>query len=174
VATAIRLAEHSDRWGALMAFILAIIQFISSSAFQAIAGGVVSVLNKRSDVALGELQSTVGAERDTLIARIQADAAGYQTRSGLMKGMWWLSFALFLAYFGPLWHSLLVYLDSCPFIPWFDGWIPAIIPHPVGSWKVAALPGLYGDHEWQIIAALLGIQTAVVGGGSFLNWLHSK
>jgi hypothetical protein len=73
----------------------------------------------------------------------------------LYRGMSWLQFALLAAYVGPLWHSLLVYLDSCPFLPlftlahWFE-----LAPHVVGSWRVGALPGNYGTEEWQTIASL--------------------
>jgi hypothetical protein len=37
--------------------------------------------------------------------------------------------------------------------------------------RVAALPGAYADHEWQLIMSVLGIQSALIGGGSFLRWL---
>jgi hypothetical protein len=61
-------------------------------------------------------------------------------------------------------------------VPWLPGltkgWLPWIVPHQIGSWRVAALPGAYADHEWQLIMSLLGIQSAVIGGGSFLRWLH--
>ena len=62
-------------------------------------------------------------------------------------------------------------LDSCPFLPlftWSHGF--ELAPHVVGSWHVPALPGNYGTEEWQIIASLLGIQTAAVGG--FMYFLH--
>jgi hypothetical protein len=68
-------------------------------------------------------------------------------------------------------RQLLVYLDSCSFLPlftlahWFE-----LAPHVVGSWHVGALPGKYRDEEWQAIASLLGIQTAAVGG--FMYFLH--
>jgi len=89
----------------------------------------------------------------------------------LYRGMFWLQFALLAAYVGPLWHSLLVYLDSCPFLPlftwahWFE-----LAPHVVSSWHVPVLPGKYGNEEWQAIASLLGIQTTAVGG--FMYFLH--
>jgi hypothetical protein len=58
------------------------------------------------------------------------------------------------AYVGPLWHSLLVYLDSCPFLPlftwahWFE-----LAPHVVGSWRVGGLPGHYGTEAGRRVAA---------------------
>jgi len=84
--------------------------------------------------------------------------------------MFWLQVVLLFAYAGPVWHSLLVYLDSCPFLPlftWSHGF--ELAPHVVGSWHVPALPGNYGTEEWQIIASLLGIQTAAVGGFMYLH-----
>jgi hypothetical protein len=89
---------------------------------------------------------------------MQADSQAYQARISLYRGMFWLQFALLAAYVGPLWHSLLVYLDRCPFLPlftwahWFE-----LAPHVVGSWHVPVLPGNYGNEEWQTIASLLGI-----------------
>jgi hypothetical protein len=124
--------------------------------------------NKISDT--GKFSTSV-AEQAVLIARMQADSQAYQARVSLYRGMFWLQFALLAAYVGPLWHSLLVYLDSCPFLPlftlahWFE-----LAPHVVGSWRVGALPGNYGNEEWQTIASLLGIQTAAVGG--FMYFLH--
>jgi hypothetical protein len=74
------------------------------------------------------------------------------------------------AYVGPVWHLLLVFLDSCPFLPLFtwSHWFE-LAPHVVGSWRVPALPGNYGTEKWEIVASLLGIQTAAVGG--FMHFL---
>jgi hypothetical protein len=44
------------------------------------------------------------------------------------------------------------------------------VRHVVGLWRVPAPPGHYGTEEWQIMASLLRIQTAAVGG--FLYFLH--
>jgi hypothetical protein len=111
------------------------------------------------------------AEQAVLVARMQADSQAYQARVSLYRGMFWLLFALLAAYVGSLWHSLLVYLDSCPFLPLFtlEHWFE-LAPHVVGSWHVPTLPGNYGAEEWQTIASLLGIQTAAVGG--FMYFLH--
>ena len=112
-----------------------------------------------------------GAERAVLVARLQADSQAYQARVSLHRSKFWLQFALLAAYVGPLWHSMLVYLDSCPYLPLFawEHWFE-LVPHVVGSWHVGALPGNYGSETWQTIASLLGIQTAAVGG--FMYFLH--
>jgi hypothetical protein len=51
-----------------------------------------------------------------------------------------------------VWHSLLVYLDSCPFLPLFtwEHWFE-LAPHVLGSWRVGELPGNYGAEEWQTL-----------------------
>jgi hypothetical protein len=105
------------------------------------------------------------AEKDVVIARMQADSQAYQARVGLYRGMFWLQVVLMLAYIGPVWHTMLVFLDSCPMLPmltWAHGF--QFVRHVVGSWRVPAPPGQYAGEEWQIMASLLGIQTAAVGG----------
>jgi hypothetical protein len=60
---------------------------------------------------------------------------------------------------------MLVFLDTCPILPmltWSHGF--HFVHHVVGSWRVPAPPGQYSGEEWQIMASLLGIQTAAVGG----------
>ena len=155
----------------MLTVILSIINFVSGSAFQGIVKAVTGVIGKISSDQATEFTAAAGAERDVLVARMQADSQAYQTRVALLRGMFWLQVVLLLAYAGPVWHSLLVYLDSCPFLPLFtfEHWFE-LAPHVVGSWHVPALPGNYGTEEWQIIASLLGIQTAAVGG--FMYFLH--
>jgi hypothetical protein len=76
---------------------------------------------------------------------MQADSQAYQARVSLYHGMFWLQFALLAAYVGPLRHSMLVYLDSCPFLPLFTWahWFELAL-HVVGSWRAGALPGNCG------------------------------
>jgi hypothetical protein len=155
----------------MLTVILSIINFFSSSAFGSIVNAVTGVIGKISSDQATEFTAAAGAEKDVLVARMQADSQAYQTRVALLRGMFWLQIVLMLAYVGPVWHSLLVYLDSCPFLPLFtwEHWFE-LAPHVVGSWHVPALPGNYGTEEWQTIASLLGIQTAAVGG--FMYFLH--
>jgi hypothetical protein len=128
---------------------------------------------KLSDNATAQLGTAVGAQRDVILAQLQTGVAAYQARASLIYGLWWCQVLLFAAYAPPVWHLGLVMLDSCPLLPGlYDGWLPWIVPHQVGSWSVAKLPGAYGEHEWEIVKSLLGIQLATVAGGSFLHWLH--
>jgi hypothetical protein len=155
----------------MLTIFLSLINFFSSSAFGSIVSAVTGVVGKLNADQVAEFTAAAGAEQAVLIARMQADSQAYQTRVALLRGMFWLQVVLLLAYAGPVWHSLLVYLDSCPFLPLFtwEHWFE-LAPHVVGSWHVPALPGNYGTEEWQIIASLLGIQTAAVGG--FMYFLH--
>src|ERR1700757_4838366 len=76
-----------------------------------------------------------------------------------------------LAYIGPVWHTMVVLLDTCPLLPlpvWSYGF--QLVRHVVGSWHVPAPPGQYSGEEWQIMASLLGIQMAAVG--DFMYFLH--
>jgi hypothetical protein len=49
-----------------------------------------------------------------------------------------------------VWHEWQVVLDSCRWIPVWQGWFPTLIPHQVGSWAVAALPAPWGTVELAI------------------------
>jgi hypothetical protein len=73
------------------------------------------VIGKLGSDQATEFTATAGAKQAVLVARMQADSQAYQARVSLYRGMFWLQFALLAAYVGPLWRSLLVYLDSCPF-----------------------------------------------------------
>ena len=124
------------------------INFFSSSAFGSIVNSVTGVVGKLSDDKAAEFAAASGAEKDVLVARMQADSQAYQARVSLYRGMFWLQFALLATYVGPLWHSMLVYLDSCPFLPLFtwEHWFE-LAPHVVGSWHVPVLPGNYCTEE---------------------------
>jgi hypothetical protein len=105
----------------MLTVILSIINFFSGSAFQGIVSAVTGVVGKLSDDKAAEFTAAAGAEQAVLVARMQADSQAYQARIGLYRGMFWLQIVLMLAYVGPVWHSPLVYLDSCPFLPLFTG-----------------------------------------------------
>jgi hypothetical protein len=136
-----------------------------------IVSAITGTIGKLSDNDTAKLTGAIGAERDVAVAQMQASAAAWHDRAAMLSGLWWVH-GLIAAVLAPaIWHQGLVILDSCPWLPGFDGLLPAIAPHRVGSWRVAALPGAYADHEWQLIMSLLGIQSALVGGGSFLRWL---
>jgi hypothetical protein len=138
-----------------------------------IVAAITGTIGKLSDNDTAKLRTAIGAERDVVVAQLQASAAAYHDRSAMLAEMWWTHVLIVAALAPPIWHQGLVMLDSCPLLPGLaDSWLPWIVPHQVGSWRVAALPGAYADHEWQLIMSLLGIQSALIGGGSFLRWLR--
>jgi hypothetical protein len=137
-----------------------------------VVSAITGTIGKLSDNDTARLTTAVGAERDVAVAQMQASAAAYHDRAAMLAGMWWAHGLIIAALAPPIWHQGLVMLDSCPWLPGLsDGWLPWIVPHQVGAWRVAALPGAYADHEWQLIMSLLGIQSALIGGGSFLRWI---
>ncbi|MET4240325.1 hypothetical protein [Bradyrhizobium sp. RT10b] len=73
----------------------------------------------------------------------------------------------FLAPFA--WHTWQVCLDSSRWLPSYD-WVWGFIPYPcvsvhiVGSWRVAALPGMFETTEHAVIQSLfIGASTAATG-----------
>ena len=138
---------------------------MSGSAFQKIVGPVTHLLDTSKIADTVKFSTATVAERDGVVARMQADSQAYQARVGLYRGMFWLQVVLLFAYIRPVWHTMLVFLDSYPLLPmltWAHGF--QVVRHVVGSWRVPAPPGQYASEEWQITASLLGIQTAAVGG----------
>ena len=84
----------------------------------------------------------------------------------MLKGLKLTTWLIGGALIPPIYHSGLVFLDSCPFfvIPYFS--------HVVGSWHVPSLPKPYDQYEWLLISSLLGIQTTsatILGVARFLK-----
>jgi hypothetical protein len=131
-----------------------------------ISGPLIAYLGKLSDNDTAKFRAATGAERDIMVAQLTANAAAWHDRAALLSGLRMTQLLLLAALAPALYHQALVFLDSCPFfgLPYFA--------HAQGSWKVAALPGPYADREWALIASLLGIQTGLVGVGSYLRYLR--
>lgn len=133
-----------------------------------LGGGVLTSLLqtylKSRDIDLERLKTTVGADRDVILAQITAQVEAQRSRVDMLKGMKVTQWLITAALVPPLYHQALVFLDSCP---WFLFW-----PHEQGSWKVAALPGAYADHEWLMISSLLCIQTVKASALGALRYLH--
>jgi len=139
---------------------------IIGGVIQWITGPLLGYLGKLSDNDTARFKAATGADRDVLVAQLQANAAAWHDRAAMLSGLRVTQWLIFAALAPALYHQALVFLDSCPFfgIPYFA--------HAQGSWRVAALPGPYGEREWSLIASLLGIQTGLVGIGSFMRYLH--
>lgn len=94
-----------------------------------------------------------------------SDALNAQTRQ--KEGAWspWVvvTIAGFMVPFG--WHTTLIVLDSCPWVPTLSDWyLPGIGRHVVGSWGVARLPGLFETTEHAVINSLFVGASALLAG----------
>lgn len=139
---------------------------IIGGLIQFITGPLLAYLGKLSDNDTAKFKAATGADRDVMVAQLQANAAAWHDRAAMLGGMRVTRLLIFAALAPALYHQALVFLDSCPFFG-----LP-VLAHVQGSWKVAALPGPYGEREASLIAALLGIQTGLVGLGSYMRYLH--
>jgi len=140
-----------------MAVLLGILNWLSSSAFGAIANGVVSVLNKKTDAQIAK----IGADKETNVAQIQAATAAMHEQAALATlrwGWWGTRYLMLAAALPPIVHSGAVYLDST-----FKF-----------GWAVARAPGVYEGQEIQIIATVVGILTVQTIGGGIAGRIGTK
>jgi hypothetical protein len=66
---------------------------------------VTGVIGKLGDDKAAEFAAAAGAEKDVVVARMQADSQAYQTRVALLRGMFWLQVVLLFEYAGPAWPA---------------------------------------------------------------------
>lgn len=140
-----------------MAILLAIVNWLSSSAFGAIANGVVSVLNKKTDAQIAQ----IGATKETDVAKIQAATAAMHEQAALATlrwGWWGTRYLMLAAALPPIIHSGAVYLDST-----FKF-----------GWAISRAPGVYEGQEIQIIATVVGILTVQTIGGGIASRVGTK
>ena|ERR1700674_655999 len=131
-----------------------------------IVSAITGTVTKLSDNDTAKLQTAIGAERDVAIAQMQASATAYHDRAQLMAGFGWAQLLILLAILPPILHEGLVFADTMCWGLSADG-----EAHGCGL-GIPRLPPIYQEREWLLISALLGIQTAIAGAGSFLRALH--
>jgi hypothetical protein len=134
-----------------MTFLLGILNWISSSAFSAIANGVVTVLNKRQDTAVVQ----IGANKEVDLANVAAATALMHEQAALETlrwGWWGTRWLMMVAALPPVIHSGAIYLDSTFRF----------------GWAIPRAPGVYEGQELQIIAVVVGILTVQSIGGGLL------
>lgn len=138
-------------------------------------------------LALGFLKSCVGPVFTWLNARVDADkqmhivdsqtmgtiaAGGLAAQSKadeliaqvrMKEGNWGPTVIMMMVILAPfVWHEWQVVLDSSRFVPTWDGWLPSVVEHRVGSWSVAALPDPWGAVELAIFQSFfIGASVAV-------------
>lgn len=159
-----------------MAILLAIVNWFSSAAFSAIASGVVSVLNKRSDATVAINTANVGAGKDVDLAQINASVAAMHESAALATlrwGWWGTRWLMVAACLPPIIHSGAVYLDStfCNDALHVCTWIGTSMGMP---WKVPRAPGAYEGQELSIIATVVGVLTVQSIGGGIVAAITKK
>lgn len=115
---------------------------------------VLDYLNARQDVDLEKFRTAVGADRDVLLAQLQAEIAANATRAAMASMFfgWWLTrwvMGILLACAAA--HQCAVFLDSMC-------WATALHPHGGCGFGIPKLPAPYDDREWLLISTLFGIQ----------------
>lgn len=137
------------------------------TVIRTVIGPVLDFLNKRVDSAervhLADNTTIAALGASTLAAQSKADELNAQIR--LAEGKWspWVLGAILLFMLPIGFHTWQVILDSSPFHIWLgDYYLPELVRHPVGSWKVAALPGMWATTEHAVIQSLfMGAGTAL-------------
>lgn len=149
-----------------MGLLVRVVAWFSSAGFTALASGVVSVLNKRSDSAVAINKDNVAAGQAVDIAQLNAATAAMHESAALATlrwGWWGTRYLLLFIALPPAFHSAQIYLDSCAvFFPIFGAGFFSLEPvyHLVGSWHVGRAPGVYEGQELSILATCVGIMTA--------------
>jgi hypothetical protein len=137
--------------------LLGLVNWLSSSAFGAIANGVVAILNKKTDATITQ----IGATKETDLARMQAATAALHEQAALATlrwGWWGTRYLMLAAALPPIIHSGAVYLDSTFRF----------------GWAISRAPGVYEGQEIQIIATVVGILTLQTIGGGIASRVGGK
>jgi len=132
---------------------------------QAIIGPVFDFLNKRVDAAeqmhIIDSQTMGTIAGGGIAALSKADELTAQVR--MKEGNWGPTVIMMMVILAPfVWHEWQVVLDSSRWIPAWEGWLPSVAEHRVGSWSVAALPDPWGAVELAIFQSFfIGASVAV-------------
>ena len=116
-----------------------------------IATSVLNYLTTRNNVDLQKLQTAVGADRDIMIAQLQAEIAANQAKAAVLQ-LPGVRILLFLMYAPYILHLSVIVLGRIHFIDW-----------DVMDFR---------DWEKQIILSLVILVPAQSGLGAFTRWLH--
>lgn len=149
-------------------------------AFGFITGPLMPIINKGFDFLNRKIDERIAIRQsDNTTAQVihaqqtaaQMNADNLNTNVRLSEGKWspWVVVTIvgFMCPFA--WHAWQVCLDSSRWIPTIDfawGFIPypSVTMHVVGSWKVAALPGLWETTEHAVIQSLFVGASVALGG----------
>lgn len=131
-----------------------------------IIGPVFEFLNKRVDankqMHIVDTQTMGTIAAGGIEAAKTADQLNAQIRQ--KEGNWGPMTIMMAIILAPLvWHEWQVVLDSSRWIPVWDGWLPSVREHAVGSWRVPALPDPWGTVELAILQSFFIGASAAVG-----------
>lgn len=120
---------------------------------KSLIGPVFDFLNKRVDANMQmhiidtTTMGTIAA--GGIAAASKADELNAQIR--MKEGGWGpTTIMMGLILMPMIWHEWQVVLDSSRWVLGWESWIPSIVEHQVGSWRVAALPEPWGTVELAI------------------------
>ena len=116
-----------------------------------IASAVLNYLTTRNNVDLQKLQASVGADRDVMIATLQAQIAANNTKAAIM-GLPGVRFLLIMLYSPVIVHAAVIVLGRIHFI----------------NWDVLD----FLDWERQIVLSLVILVPSVKVADGFTSWLH--
>lgn len=133
---------------------------------KSIIGPVFEFLNKRVDankqMHIVDTQTMGTIAAGGIEAAKTADQLNAQIRQ--KEGNWGPMTIMMAIILAPLvWHEWQVVLDSSRWIPVWDGWLPSVKEHVVGSWRVPALPDPWGTVELAILQSFFIGASAAVG-----------
>ena len=149
------------------------------SGVKAFLGPVLNFFNARVSAEermhISDNAAAVGALGAVEGAITKADELNTQVR--LKEGKWspWVLVTIggFMVPFA--WHTWQVVLDSSRFHISFGAYfLPHITEHVVGSWKVAALPGLFETTEHAVIQSLFVGASAAVAAIPIIRALRRR
>lgn len=146
-------------------------------AAKAVLSPVFDWLGKREDASVANLKTKAGVAKH--VAALEVENNKLRAQQYAMMFGWppfrWLMLGMMAT---AVWHTAGVYFDSCAHLPvpgwWGDAWYPTFMPHVVGSWGYAKLPGDYAGQSFKIIAMLTGVQLTQSGIGALMTWLNRR
>lgn len=152
------------------------------AVFKALVGPVFNYLNARVEadkqVKLSDNTRDTAALKTVEGGISNADNLNAQIR--IKEGKWspWVMMTI-CGFMAPLaWHTWQVVLDSSRWVPVVRFWYwlpyPTVVEHVVGSWRVAALPGMFETTEHAVIQSLFIGAGAAVGAIPIIAALRRK
>jgi hypothetical protein len=121
------------------------------TAVPGIVTGVLNYLTTRNNVDLQKLQTAVGADRDVMVAQLQAQVAANQVKASILQ-LPGVRILLFMLYSPVILHCCVIVLGRIHFIQWD---VLDFLP-----W------------ELDIVKSLVILVPTVTVAGGFTSWLH--